>query len=68
MAVLFTVDWMSSREGFMLTTGTVSSTSTSKKGLSTKRNPADIPAASLFFRTFKDLCVADRMAWYMSLA
>ena len=40
-ATLFTADWIASSGGFIVTVGTVSSTSTSKNGRSTNRNPPD---------------------------
>ena len=52
----------------MLTLGTVSSTSTSKNGRSTKRNPPLLREPSLFFIAANDRFVAVRIAWYISLA
>ena len=67
-ATLFTADWIASSGGFIVTVGTVSSTSTSKNGRSTKRNPPDDLDPRRFFIDAKPRFVAVRIAWYMSLA
>ena len=54
--------WMSSSVGFMVTLGTLSSTSTAKKGRSTNRKPEGVRLPSRFFMLLKLLLVAVRMA------
>ena len=68
LATLFTAAWMASSGGFIVTVGTVSSTSTSKNGLSTNRNPPEDRDPRRFFMSPNPRFVAVRIAWYISLA
>ena len=67
-AVLLMAPWISSRDGFMDTFGTVSSTSTPKMGRSTYKKPPLDLEPSRFFIARNDARVAVKIAWYISFA